>query len=125
MSASTILVVEDDSIQRRQIARVLLQAGYNVYEACEGLEAIRMLHARKADLVLTDIRMPCLDGISLLKYIKIFFQDVPVVLITAYPEETEELDPDAFLCKPFGEKELLAWVQRLIKPPDYHPPFQG
>jgi CheY-like chemotaxis protein len=125
MLERTILVVEDDFVQRRQIARVLLAAGYNVSEASEGLEAIRILHAQETDLVLTDIRMPCLDGISLLKYIKIFFRQIPVVIITAYPEATEDLKPDALLCKPFGEKELIAWVQRLIKPPSHEPPFQG
>ncbi len=117
MSERTILVAEDDFVQRRQIVRVLLEAGYNVFEASEGLEAIRMLHARKTHLVLTDIRMPFLDGISLLKYIKIFFRQIPVVIITAYPEVTEDLKPDALLCKPFGEEELMAWVQRLIKAP--------
>ncbi len=126
MFERTILIVEDDSVQRRQLARILLRAGYNVCEAGEGLEAIRILNDRKTDLVLTDIRMPCMDGISLLKYIKIFFREVPVVIITAYPEDTEELRPDALLCKPFGEEELTALVRRLLKEPSFDtPPYRG
>lgn len=109
----SVLVVEDNLIQRRQIARALLEAGYDVSQASEGLEAICLLDARKIRLVLTDIRMPCLNGISLLKYLKIFFRQVPVVVVTAYPEDIEGLEPDALLCKSFGEGELIAVVRRL------------
>ena len=115
MAVYTVLVVEDDPIQRRQIARALLKAGYEVSEASDGLDAISQLDARKTHLVLTDIRMPCLNGISLLKYIRIFYPKVPVVVVTAYPEDTEELKPDALLCKPFGEEDLISWVRYLIK----------
>jgi CheY-like chemotaxis protein len=117
MFGPTVLVVEDDFVQRRQIARALLEAGYDVSEASEGQEAIRLLDARNIHLVLTDIRMPCLDGISLLKYLKIFFRHVPVVVITAYPEETEDLEPDALLCKPLSEGELIALIRRLSRGP--------
>ena len=79
-----------------------MEAGYDVSEASEGLEAICLLDARKIHLVLTDIRMPCSNGISLLKYLKILFRQVPVVVITAYPEDTEDLEPDALLRRPFG-----------------------
>lgn len=117
MLGPTVLVVEDDFVQRRQIARALLEAGYDVSEASEGLEAICLLDARKIHLVLTDIRMPCLNGISLLKYLKIFFRQVPVVVITAYPEDTEDLEPDALLCKPFGEGDLIALIRSLTREP--------
>lgn len=87
VSERTILAVKDDCVQRRQIVRGLLKAGYNVPEAFEGPEVIRVLDARK-------IRMPCLHGISLLKYIKIFFQHVPVLAITACLEEAQDINPD-------------------------------
>jgi len=115
VSERAILIVEDDCIQRRQIARVLLETGYNVFEASEGLEAIGLLDEQKIHLALTDIRMPCLDGISLLKYIKIFHPLVPVVIATGYPEELEELKPDGLLCKPFAPDELTACIRCLIQ----------
>jgi len=114
MSTRTILVVEDDFIQRRQLVRVLEEVGYTLFHAPDGLQAIRMLGSRKIHLVLTDIRMPFVDGISLLKYVKTFFPHIPVVVATAYPGEMEDLRPDALLCKPFGPEELTSWVQRLI-----------
>jgi CheY-like chemotaxis protein len=115
MSERVVLVVEDDFFQKRQMVRVLVEEGYDVLEASDGLEAIRILGDRKIHLVVTDLRMPCLDGISLLKYIKIFFPLIPVIVATGFPEELEELRPDALLCKPFGSDELMAWVRRLIQ----------
>jgi len=114
VSDRAILVVEDDFMQRRQIARVLLETGYNVFEASEGLEAIGLLDKQRINLVVTDIRMPCLDGISLLKYIKIFYPLVPVVITTGYPEELEDLKPEGLLCKPFAPDKLIACIRCLI-----------
>ena len=93
------------------------ELGHTLLQASDGLQAIRMLGIRRIHLVLTDIRMPFVDGISLLKYIKIFFPHIPVVVATAYPGEMEDLKPDAVLCKPFGPEELISWVQRLIQQP--------
>lgn len=115
MTECAVLVVEDDHIQRRQIVRVLRGTGYSAFEASHGLEAIDVLGEQEIHLVLTDLRMPCLDGISLLKYVKTFHPLVPIVIVTAYPDELEELKPDALLCKPFGPDELVAWVRRLTQ----------
>ena len=117
MRERTILVVEDDFVQRRQIARVLEEAGYNVSEASEGLEAIRLLDARKIHLVLTDTGMSGFDGISLLKYIKNNHPHVPVVVFTSHPDSIGDIKPDALLCKPFGEEELIPLVRRLTEVP--------
>lgn len=115
MSERTLLVVEDDFVQRRQLVRALEGLGYRVFQASNGLQAIRLLDARKIHLVLTDIRMPFVDGVSLLKYVKTFFPHIPVVVATAYPGEMEAPKPDALLCKPFGPDKLVAWVQRLLQ----------
>jgi CheY-like chemotaxis protein len=111
----TILVVEDDFIQRRQLVSALGEVGYRLFQASGGLQAICLLGSQKIHLVLTDIRMPGLDGISLLKYVKTFFPHIPVIIATAYPGEMEGLKPDALLCKPFGPEELISWVRRLIQ----------
>jgi CheY-like chemotaxis protein len=78
------------------------------------MEAIRILDSRKVDLVVTDLRMPFGGGISLLKYMKIFFPAVPVMVVTAYPEDIEDIKPDFILCKPFEPDELIHSVQRLM-----------
>jgi CheY-like chemotaxis protein len=114
MRKRTILVVEDDFMQRRQIARVLGGHGYELFQASDGMEAIRILDRQRIHLVLTDIGMPYVDGISLLKYMRIFFSHIPVVIVTAHPEGIGNLKPDALLAKPFGPEKLISWVERLI-----------
>jgi CheY-like chemotaxis protein len=113
MNIHTVLVVEDDVIQRRQMARILEANGYGVLQASDGMEAIPIIDSRKIDLVMTDLRMPFAGGISLLKYMKIFFPRVPVVVVTAYPGDIEDTKPDALLCKPFKAEELIYCIQRL------------
>lgn len=114
MLERTILVVEDDFIQRRQMVRVLEESGYELSQASDGMEAIRILDRQKIHLVLTDIGMPYVDGISLLKYMRIFFSHIPVVIATAHPGKIGDLKPDALLAKPFGPEALLSWVEHLI-----------
>jgi CheY-like chemotaxis protein len=113
VSDQTILVVEDDPIQRRQIARALVSSGYPVAMAATGEEAMGILAEDDIDIVLTDRRMPGMDGVELLERIRQKYPGVLVALITAYPGENDSLIPDALLSKPFGHQELIDLVQKL------------
>ena len=113
MIEQTILIVEDDPIQRRQIARALISSGYPVELAANGEEAVEILSDEPVAIVLTDRRMPGMDGVELLELIRAKYPKMLVALITAYPGETENFSPDALLSKPFGHQELLELVQRL------------
>lgn len=115
MSEHTILVVEDDQIQRKQIARALMSSGYPVAVAATGEEAIEILADEDIAIVLTDRRMPGMDGLKLLEQVREKYPKMPVALITAYPGEDEDTDIDAFLSKPFGHQELIDLVQRLLE----------
>jgi two-component system response regulator FlrC len=110
-----ILVVEDDPVQMRQVARLLRSEGYCISQATSGSQAIRKLEEHGADLVLTDRRMPTLDGDSLLGYIRLNFPGMPVAMITAYPEGVESLKLDGLLEKPFRGEQLLRLVRCLLK----------
>lgn len=118
VSDHTILVVEDDDIQRRQVANVLKKNGYNVFQASTGHETIRILESKEISLILTDRKMPWMDGDWLLTYVRTNYARIPVVFITAYPDELGELKPDAILVKPYREKQLRETVQRLIEKPN-------
>ena len=115
MSECSILVVEDDTIQRRQIARALEKEGYDVLQASTGHETIRILESQSICLVLTDRKMPWMDGDWLLSYVRINYPRIPVAFATAYPEETENLKPDGILVKPFSSNTLKDLVHRLLE----------
>jgi CheY-like chemotaxis protein len=109
-----VLVVEDDAIQRRQMARVLTEDGYTVALASTGDEAIRMLGEQRISIVLTDRKMPGTDGVDLLKHIKSTYPEILVAMVTAYPEGIEEHTLDALLTKPFKSQQLTDLVQYLV-----------
>ncbi len=114
----TILVVEDDDIQRQQLVHALERDGYSVLQASTGHETIRILESNEISLILTDRKMPWMDGDWLLTYVRTNYARIPVVFITAYPDELGELKPDALLVKPFGKKQLLETVQRFVDKPN-------
>jgi DNA-binding NtrC family response regulator len=107
----SILVVDDDHSLRNMLSIVLSKEGYQVEEAASGLEALKKLKGGKYDLVVSDIRMPDLSGIELLKRIKTHDPELPVIMITAYAAthdaiEAMKLGAEDYLLKPFNLEEL-------------------
>lgn len=81
----TVLLVDDQATLRRAIARRLAKVGHRVVEAADGAEAIAALDAQPVDVVLTDISMPNMDGLALLRAVRERDLDLPVVLVTGAP----------------------------------------
>jgi CheY-like chemotaxis protein len=113
MAARVILLVEDDPVQIRQYARVLRLAGYEVLQASTAMDALGILNERRIDLLLTDLKMPGMNGQSLVEHVKRHHPGIPVGVVTAYPGELGTPPPDGLLCKPFHEEELNQLVQEL------------
>lgn len=116
-----ILVVEDDSNLREAICDTLELAGLAVVSAPGGIEALQLLEAQPVALVVSDVRMMPMDGISLLKEIRCRYPHLPVVLMTAYADvdrAVEAMRSGAcdFLLKPFEPKALLEHVARYRLP---------
>lgn len=111
----SVLAVEDDEIVRRQMARVLRSEGYTVFEAARGEEAIVLLGEGDVDLILTDWKMPGMDGVGVLNYVRTHHPDVHVAIVTAYPEGLEQFGPDAILVKPFSAEQLKQLVRSLAE----------
>jgi two-component system response regulator MprA len=102
----TVLVVEDEPAIREAVADLLEDEGYAVRQAADGLEAIDELRVDDVDLVLSDVRMPRLDGPSLARRLRRRGQAVPVVLMSAVDVEVD-LPGVRFLPKPFDRADLL------------------
>jgi len=118
---STVLVVDDNADMRQHI-QSLLQKHFTVFTAANGMEALHKVRAEKPSLVLSDIMMPIMNGIELLKAIKEDgqYNHIPVILLTARAGEESKIEgyqtgADDYLVKPFSAKELFARVDAQIK----------
>ena len=105
-STPTVLVVEDEPAVREVVVDLLQDEGYAVRQASDGLQAIDELEVDDVDLVLSDVRMPRLDGPSLARRLHRRGRAVPVVLMSAVDVEVD-LPGVRFLPKPFDRDHLL------------------
>lgn len=121
----TILVVEDESMVRDIIMRVLQRAGYRVLSAADGQQAIQALDQPEIDLIITDLYMPQMDGMELVLQLR---QKHPTIPIIAMSGSLSEQNPDMLrsarllgarmtLAKPFEMQELIAAVSKLTGAP--------
>jgi len=109
-----VLVVDDEE-DLRELTRLTLElAGHRVTVASDGMEGLRIFFSEPPDVVLLDIRMPAMDGWTLLERIR-EVSDVPVIMLTAYGQEWQKVQglrggADDYMVKPVGKQELLARI---------------
>jgi DNA-binding response OmpR family regulator len=115
-----ILVVDDDLDLRGLIAFVLRQAGYLAVEAADGPSALAALAQEQPDLMILDVNLPRVDGLSVLKRMRSGGDRTPVMLLTVRSTEEDQiqgldLGADDYLTKPFSPRTLLARVRALMR----------
>jgi len=113
-----LLVVDDDEMMRVCVTAILTALGYEVVEAEDGLEALRVYQARRSEisLIIMDIMMPRMDGIAAAKLIKAADPSAKVILMSGHSEsDAAEAQADAFVPKPFRVKDLLEAVQKVLQ----------
>lgn len=88
-----ILIAEDEDTLRRFVARALVMDGHDIVEAADGAEALEHLEAEAYDLLLSDIRMPVMDGIALASATADLSPEMPILLMTGYAEQRERAEP--------------------------------
>ena len=117
----TILIVDDSSSMRQVVGITLKQAGYELIEACDGKDALSKLGGQKIHLVISDVNMPNMDGITFVREMKknAAYRFVPVVMLTTEgTEEKKKAGQDAgakaWVVKPFQPQQLLAVVTKLL-----------
>lgn len=116
---STVLVVDDKEMLRDSVGATLRRAGYDVVTATDGGGALAAIASRRPDAVVTDLRMPGMSGVELVRQVRQIDEDLPVVMMTAFATvETavEALKEGAFdyITKPFEGDELVVAVKRAI-----------
>ena len=116
---STVLVVDDEPIVRDVVVRYLAQAGYRTIEAADGDAALALLAEEEPNIVVLDLMLPGVDGLSLCRRIRAR-SSLPVIMVTALAEEADrltglELGADDYLTKPFSPRELVARVKAVLR----------
>lgn len=119
---TTILVVDDSATTRSLVASYLTDLeGVEVVEAASGFEALRVLPARRVDLIVTDINMPDINGLELISFVRanVNYRRIPVVIITTENSAEDrkrglELGASDYLVKPFGAADLHRAVEAAL-----------
>jgi two-component system, OmpR family, alkaline phosphatase synthesis response regulator PhoP len=120
VSLGTLLVVEDDEAIRRGLVDAVKFAGYRVLEAADGPSGLDVALGADVDLVLLDILLPGIDGLTVLREIRTMRSGLPVIMLTAKGEEADRvrglrLGADDYVIKPFSATELLARIEAVLR----------
>ena len=121
--AKTILIV-DDSVSFRQVVSLALSgAGYDVIQACDGKDALSKLDGRKLNLIVSDVNMPVMDGLSFVRAAKQLpaYKFTPIIMLTTEAGEDKKAESKAagvraWVVKPFQPPVLLDAVSKLVLP---------
>jgi two-component system chemotaxis response regulator CheY len=120
--SKSILVVDDSPSMRQLLGVTLRSAGYQVIEACDGEEALDYARKHRVDLVLTDVNMPHMDGITLVAHLRTLasYYLTPLLLLTTESSPDGKLQgkqagATGWMTKPFTPEQLLATLERVLE----------
>jgi two-component system chemotaxis response regulator CheY len=118
----TILVVDDSSSFRNVVSIALKDAGYQVIQACDGKDALSKLDGKKINLIISDVNMPVMDGLSFVKAAKQLaaYRFTPIIMLTTEAGESKKAEGKAagvraWVVKPFQPPVLLDAVSKLVQ----------
>lgn len=121
--SKTILIVDDSDSLREVVGIALKNAGYEVIEGADGQEGLKQLDGKKVHLIISDVNMPNMNGIEMVKKIKEMpdYKFTPIIMLTTesgddMKEEGRSAGVKAWMVKPFKPEQMLDAVSKLIMP---------
>ncbi|CAG9932640.1 MAG: response regulator [Nitrosomonadales bacterium] len=118
-----ILIVDDSASVRQVVSIALKGAGYDVIEGCDGKDALTKLNGQKIHLIISDVNMPNMDGITFVKEVKKLpnYKFTPIIMLTTESQEGKKQEGQAagakaWVVKPFQPAQMLTAVAKLILP---------
>jgi two-component system chemotaxis response regulator CheY len=119
--AKKIMTVDDSASVRQMVSFTLKEAGYEVVEASDGMDALNKLNGISVNMIITDLNMPNLDGIGLIKSVRASVQHkfVPIIMLTTESQDGKKLEGKAagatgWIVKPFKPEQLLAVTKKVL-----------
>jgi two-component system chemotaxis response regulator CheY len=116
-----IMAVDDSVSLRRMLVQTLTQAGHQVTEAADGVEAVRLAGSAPVQLVITDVNMPNMDGLTLVKKLRglAAYKHVPILVLTtemdpAKKKEAKDAGATGWIVKPFVPEQLLGTIRKVL-----------
>lgn len=120
MTAKTVMIIDDSGSFRTVVKLALAKAGYTVVEAVDGKDAVTKLDGRKYNLIVCDVNMPNMDGLSFLKHLKASpaYKFTPVIMLTTESQESKKAEAKAsgaraWITKPFQPSQLVEAAARI------------
>ena len=118
---ATILAVDDSASMRQMVSFTLKGAGFDVIEAVDGVDALGKAKGQKFDLVISDVNMPNMDGLTLIKELRTLpnFKFTPMLMLTTESSTDKKMEGKAagatgWIVKPFNPEQLLATINKVI-----------
>jgi two-component system chemotaxis response regulator CheY len=116
----TILTVDDSRTMRDMLRMALVEAGFNVLQAVDGVDGLEVLHTSTPDVIVTDINMPKMDGFGLIEAVRKDnrYRKVPILVLTtesdaAKKQRAKEAGATGWIVKPFEPTKLIAAIRRV------------
>jgi two-component system chemotaxis response regulator CheY len=117
----TIMTVDDSASVRQMVSFTLKEAGYNVIEAIDGIDALSKANGQVLNLIVTDMNMPNMDGIELIKNIRANPQHkfIPIIMLTTESQSEKKMEGKSagatgWIVKPFQPEQLLAVIKKVL-----------
>lgn len=120
--AHTLLIVDDSASMRQMVSFTLQDAGYSVVAASNGKDALNKVDGQKISMVITDLNMPEMDGIELIRQLRSRpgFKFTPIVMLTTESQDAKKMagkqaGASGWIVKPFKPEQLLETIKRFVK----------
>lgn len=121
--SKTIMIVDDSASLRQVVGIALKSAGYEILEACDGKDALGKLTGQRINLIISDVNMPVMDGISFVREVKKHpaYKFTPIIMLTTESQESKKQEGQsagakAWVVKPFKPEQMLQAVSKLCLP---------
>lgn len=120
--SKTIMTVDDSASVRQMVSFTLKQAGYDVIQAIDGKDALSKLNSAQVKMLITDLNMPNLDGIGLIKQVRAnpAYKFIPIIMLTTESQDSKKTEgkkagATGWIVKPFKPDQLLAVVKKVLR----------